>query len=64
MNNVSRETLAARLKAWRGDVSQVRAAGLLGIPARTLEGIEQGRPFRYEQMLILAMQAINFEGQN
>lgn len=49
--------LAEAVKRWRGDVPASRAAQLLGIPQRTLEGIEQGRGFRYPHLLILALQA-------
>jgi transcriptional regulator with XRE-family HTH domain len=51
--------LAETVKAWRAShgLSAAAAAELLGLPARTLEGIEQGRPFRYEKMLRLALKA-------
>ena len=51
--------LSAEVKAWRAerDLSATAAAERLGLPVRTLEGIEQGRPFRYEKMLRLAMKA-------
>jgi len=51
--------LAAAIKRWRGEMPVSRAAQLLGIPKRTLEGIEQGRGFRYPQLLILALQAFS-----
>lgn len=53
-------TLAERLKDWRrtAGLTQAGAAELLGIPATTLTGIEQGRPFRYEQLLLLALETI------
>lgn len=54
--------LAAVVKAWRRDMPVSRAAQLLGMPARTLEGIEQGRGFRYSRLLILAILA--FDGAN
>lgn len=52
--------LAAQVKAWRGNLNLPahEAARLLGIPKRTLDGIEQGRPFRYEQLLLTAIRAI------
>lgn len=34
-----------------------RIAQMLGVPKRTLEGIVQGREFRYPQLLALAIQA-------
>jgi DNA-binding XRE family transcriptional regulator len=51
--------LAVQVKAWRGDhgMPAHEAAALLGIPKRTLDGIEQGRKFRYEQLLLLALKA-------
>ncbi len=53
------KSLAETVKAWRSvrGLSAAAAADLLGLPARTLEGIEQGRPFRYEKMLRLALDA-------
>ena len=53
------KALAEAVKAWRSarGISAAAAASLLGLPARTLEGIEQGRPFRYEKMLRLALMA-------
>lgn len=49
------EEMAAALRAWRGETSLHAAAARLGIPARTLEGIEQGRGFRYPRLLMLAI---------
>lgn len=57
--------LAAIVKRWRGVTLDrphgifpaSRAAQMLGIPKRTMEGIEQGRGFRYPQLLILAIRA-------
>ena len=51
--------LAETVKAWRAahSISAATAADMLGLPQRTLEGIEQGRPFRYEKMLRLALKA-------
>ncbi|NKK88737.1 XRE family transcriptional regulator [Rhizobium leguminosarum bv. viciae] len=49
--------LAKALRTWRGDMTMKQAAELIGIPARTLEGIEQGRGFSYPQMLKIAMKA-------
>jgi DNA-binding XRE family transcriptional regulator len=50
--------LAEALKRWRekAQLPANRAAQLLGIPRRTLEGIEQGRGFRYPRLLILALE--------
>lgn len=49
--------LAETLKEWRAGLglSAAEAAGRLEISQRTLEGIEQGRPFRYEKILRLAL---------
>lgn len=49
--------LAEVLKEWRAGlgISAAAAAGRLEISQRTLEGIEQGRPFRYEKILRLAL---------
>ena len=52
-----RMTLAEQVKTWRGTLSAREATAKLGMPQRTLEGIEQGRPFRYEQLLRLALSA-------
>lgn len=54
-----RKPLAQLLKEWRAarGLSASAAAEFLGLPSRTLEGIEQGRPFRYEKMLRLALNA-------
>lgn len=58
MTDESTINLAAQVRAWRGELPAWRAAELLGIPVRTLNGIEQGRPFRYEQLLLAAIAAI------
>jgi hypothetical protein len=55
--------LAAQVKAWRGDFSVREAADVLGIPRRTLEGVEQGRGFPYPELLRIAMQATTLEGK-
>lgn len=49
--------LAQTIQYWRAsrDLSAAQAAELLEISVRTLEGIEQGRPFRYEKILRLAL---------
>lgn len=39
-------------------LSQAELASALGMPVRTLQGIEQGRHFRYRQMLWLALLAL------
>jgi hypothetical protein len=52
--------LANLLKDWRvkTDTSVQLAETVLGIPARTIEGIEQGRGFRYPRLIVLALQAL------
>lgn len=53
--------LAQIVKEWRGDMTVEQAAALIGLPARTLNGIEQGRGFRYPQLLMLALSATQNE---
>ena len=51
------KSLAETLKDWRATrcLSAAAAAERLEISVRTLEGIEQGREFRYEKILCLAL---------
>lgn len=53
-------TLAEQLRAWRrtAGLSTKEAGERLGISPRTIEGIEQGRPFRYERVLRLAIELL------
>jgi len=60
------DELAELLKRWRrggrdrvghDDIGTEMAAVMLGLPRRTIEGIEQGRGFRYPRLLVLALQA-------
>lgn len=53
--------LAAKLKSWReaADLSQSRAAAMLGVPRRTYEGWEVGRRMPYPRILMLALQAFD-----
>lgn len=51
------EELARIVKEWRGGITARRAAQLLGMSPRTLEGIEQGKGFRYPLLLILAIKS-------
>lgn len=59
------DELAGLLKEWRNGIqppiSLDLAEQMLDIPRRTLEGIEQGRGFRYPKLLVLALLA--FKGQ-
>jgi transcriptional regulator with XRE-family HTH domain len=56
---ITPKQLAAAVKAWRErrQYTAEQAAEVLGMPVRTLNGIEQGRGFRYVKMLILAIGA-------
>lgn len=56
--------LSETVKTWRRGqgITANEAADRLGIPPRTLNGIEQGRVFRYERMLRLAINYL--EGQH
>ncbi|WP_323034131.1 hypothetical protein [Pararhodobacter sp.] len=47
--------LARDVAKWRGYLTTDEAAKTLGLSTRTLEGIEQGRGFRYPRLLRLAM---------
>ena len=49
--------LADAAQGWRERMGMTvkEAAMALGIPWRTLEGVEQGRGFRYPMMLLTAM---------
>ena len=55
--SVRLKPLAETLKEWRATrgLSAAAAAERLEISVRTLEGIEQGREFRYEKILRLAL---------
>ncbi|RVJ02420.1 XRE family transcriptional regulator [Sinorhizobium meliloti] len=55
--------LAKKIKEWRGKMPAREAAEVLGIPKRTLDGIEQGRGFRYPRLLEIAMAAAR-KGEN
>lgn len=52
------QRLAAELRELRGDISLASIAPEFGIPLRTLQGIEQGRGFKYPHLLRLAMKQI------
>jgi transcriptional regulator with XRE-family HTH domain len=57
---MSPHLLAERIKNWRkrAHLSAARAAEILGLPLRTLNGIEQGRGFRYPTLLLLAIDTL------
>lgn len=52
--------LSETVKEWRRGqgITANEAADRLGVPPRTWNGIEQGRPFRYERMLRLAIERL------
>lgn len=52
--------LAYFLKAWRerSEIPQTKAAKLLGVSLRTYQSVEQGRGFRFEKMMRLAVKKI------
>lgn len=54
------EHLAARLREWRKlyGLSLKELSAMTDISARTLEGIEQGRGFRYPNLITHAMRGI------
>lgn len=54
--------LAAAVKAWRGSFTAAQAAAHLDMSVRTLNGIEQGRPFAFEHLLRIAMETTKIEG--
>jgi DNA-binding XRE family transcriptional regulator len=53
------EKLAQEVKAWRAKrgFTAEAAAQVLGIPKRTLEGMEQGRGFPYPVLLRIALES-------
>ncbi|MEY9780545.1 helix-turn-helix domain-containing protein [Sinorhizobium fredii] len=58
--------LADSIRQWRSreGVTAAELAALLDIPKRTLDGIEQGRPFRYDRLLRLALVGVEEVGNN
>lgn len=53
------DELATAVRKWRGPIPVSRAAQLLGMSKRTLEGIEQGRGFSYPILLTLALKTFD-----
>ena len=53
--------LAELVKSWRSKagINTATASDLLGLPVRTIEGIEQGRGFKYSKLLVLAIEAFD-----
>ena len=58
------KTLAQAVKAWRGAISAGRPPNISASPKRTLQGIELGRPFRYERLLRHALKTMPIEPDN
>lgn len=58
MTDDEKRDLADALKKWRGSAPASAAARALGIPRRTLEGIEQGRGFSYPVLLLFALKTM------
>ncbi len=56
--NISLDRLVKEYRI-KNDISRDGLATLLGVPPKTLEGIEYGRPFRYERMLRAALVTID-----
>lgn len=56
--------LAEFMKDWRkrAKFTQAKAAEALQMALPTLQGIEQGRPFKYEHLLRLAIQTLEGAG--
>jgi transcriptional regulator with XRE-family HTH domain len=56
-----KKPLSETLRDWRTarGLSARDAADALEMSSRTVEGIEQGRPFRYEKILRLAIKALD-----
>lgn len=59
VSEMDQAEIAQTLKDWRATagMTQTRAAQVLGLPARTYEGIEAGRGFKYPRLLMLALAA-------
>lgn len=55
------QQLAAMMFGWRSElgITAETAAVKLGLPVRTLNGIEQGRGFRYPLLLTAAMKQVS-----
>lgn len=58
---MTKEDLAAAVRAWRGNTTQRKAAEQLGISQRTLEGVEQGRGIAHPSLLLLALKSVKPE---
>jgi len=58
------ETLASHVKGWRqrAGLTQVTAAEQLQMSVATLRNIEQGRPFKFAPLLLLAIEALEARG--
>lgn len=56
LSEAEAQALADAVRAWRGNLPQIEAAKILGMSARTLEGVEAGRGFNYPTMLKIVME--------
>lgn len=57
------EMLARKLREWRArtGLSRTEAEAVLGISARTIEGIENGRGFTYAHLLLHFIATVKLE---
>jgi len=57
----SEPSLSDLMRAWRAarGLNTAETGQRLGMSPRTIEGIEQGRAFRYEKILRLALKALD-----
>lgn len=58
MTTEEKRALADAIREWRGSAPASAAAKALGIPLRTLQGIEQGRGFSFSQLLLHALKTM------
>jgi DNA-binding XRE family transcriptional regulator len=58
------KSLAITVKEWRAGqgITQAKAAEILDMPIKTLMHIEQGREFKSERLLRLAITALERQG--
>lgn len=58
MTDDEKRDLAEAIRTWRSPGPLSAAARVLGIPLRTLQGIEQGRGFSYPTLLLHALKTM------
>jgi Psq-like protein len=57
---MTKDELAAHVKAWRGKALSAReAAALFGVPKRTWQHMELGRGFPYPELLLIALATVD-----